>query len=234
MAVNVPGQAIGTVASPVFDSGGFMVAPKPSYGSIEQWGKEFRPFWESVDQMAASIQANAPEPTGLPLGAPSPNTVYKDERGRLYRHVVDPNFTREPFVARADDGTEEVHERMQFTKNWVALSLKDARDATDRTKTGEPPTDFWCGFTWLRGGYSQERYEYTELQKLAVEFDSRPLVFDQTASPTDAARIRHEVANMDRRNPTLPIETSATRRRGRPPKTAPSDDTADDSLSAED
>jgi hypothetical protein len=153
VAVNNPsGQAIGAVASPVFDGSGFAILPKPSYASIEQWGREFRPVWNSIDEMAASIQANAPEPTGLPPGAPNPNTVYRDDRGRYYRHVVDPNFTREPFVARDDDGADEVHERMQFVKNWVALSLREARDATDRIKSGEPVTDFWCGFTWLRGG----------------------------------------------------------------------------------
>lgn len=217
---------MGSVGGIVFDANGVAVPPQLPYTSLEAWSSAFSREWASIEAMAASL-ATAPRAEGLPDQAPSPNTVYQDERGQLYRFVIDPDVTRRPFVQ--DD---MVHESVQMRKQYVALSLDAARAATDNrnAEAGEPETDFWCGFTWLRGGYSPERWAPVEVQRSAVHGGGPALVFTQPASPTDAARIRHEVANMDRRAPTLPIETAPKAKRGRPAK--PTDDTDHDAALA--
>lgn len=217
------GTAIGAVGGGVvLDSSGVVVPPQLPWATPRQWPEMFREEWGSIEELSASLAAMAPKPAGLPDGAPSPNDVYRDDRtGLLYRHVIDPEFRREPFVQRNDDGSGEVRERLQFAKRFVALSMQKARDATDRrnAEAGEPETDFWCGYTWLRGGYSPERTGPVEAQMMAMRSGGAPLVFDQPASPSDAARLRHEVANLDRRSPTLPVESVSPKRgRGRPPK----------------
>lgn len=226
------GQAFGNTHGIVFDSNGVAIPPKQGWSLLDGWERSYRAAWGSLDELNASL-ASAPEPKGLPEGAPSPNAVYL-EGGALIRYVVDPDVKREPFVSRGTgpDGEDEVRERLQFRKQYVALTLEGARLATDKRKEGEPETDFWCGYTWIRGGYSPERTAPVEVQ-IANLGTGPQLVFDQPASPTEAARIRHEVAAMDRRAPTLPIEPAAAqKRRGRPPKAT--DDTAGATSPAED
>jgi hypothetical protein len=110
-------------------------------------------------------------------------------------------------------------------KQYVALSLEAARLATDKRdpEKGDPETDFWCGYTWIRGGYSPELVAPVAVQ-MATQH-APVLTFDQPASPTDVARIRHEVSRIDRVNPTLPIETSKP---ARPRKAKPAPDTQND------
>lgn len=206
-------QAFSTsAAGVVFDNQGVAIPPKASYPIIEQWARAYVTAWSSLEDMSNSLNAMAPTSKGLPEGAPSPNAVYA-EGGMLYRYIVDPDFQRVPFV-----NGDAVEERMQFRRQPVALTLDGARRETDQGRE----TDFWCGFTWIRGGYSPERTSPVEVQAEAERQGGQKLVFSQPMSPTDEARIRHEVARMDRQAPTLAVEPAAQKRRGR----KSSDDTA--------
>lgn len=202
------GYSVGHAPSIVFDASGAAIQPKHAYISYERWERAFRREWGSIDEMAASLKEMAPPAEGLPDGAPSGNTVFRDERGTYFRYIVDPEFKREPFVS----GSDEVRERVQFKRQNVALSLTDAQERTDKRRPDEPETDFWCGYTWIRGGYSPERTAPVVAQIDAIANGGAPLVFDQPASPSDVARLRHEVSRLDRTTPTLPVEAPPVKR----------------------
>lgn len=204
----------------VLDSQGVAVVPQAPYRLLDEWKAAYRPAWGTLEELDASLRT-APPPQGLPENAPNPNAVIA-KNGRLVRYVVDPDYFREPFVQRSDDGAEEVRERTKFIERYVALSLEGARTATDTRREDEPGTDFWCGFTWIRDGVSPERWAPSETQARGLSTAGPSLIFDQPASPTAAARIRHEVANMDRRAATLPVETTAPKR-GRKAAPMPTD-----------
>jgi hypothetical protein len=234
------GATFGQQHGIVFDSQGVAQPPQRPYPIIEQYQRMYRTGWASLDELNASLQT-APPAGGLPDGAPSPNAVFLED-GMLVRYVIDPDVKREPFV---QDGA--VNERIQFRRQYVALTLEGARAATDKRNIdeGEPETDFWCGYTWIRGGYSAERTFPVMVQARQEGRRGSELVFNAPMSPTDAARIRHEVAHMDRTSPTLPVETSQASgmarpssepKRGRPPKAATStpDTTAGETPPAED
>lgn len=220
------GVTFGQATNVVIDANGMSVAPQRPYTLLESWERAFVAEWESVEAMGASIQASPP-PGGLPDGAPNPNSVFREEgTGKLCRYVVDPDVARDKFVQQTDDGHEEVRERTAFRLQYVALSLAAAREATDRRNVdrGDPETDFWCGYTWIRGGYSPERWAPVAVQ---MQTQGKPsLVFDQPASPSDVARLRHEISRLDRTTAPMPIEAAAPQKRPRKAIATPSDTTA--------
>lgn len=183
----------------VFDSQGVVVQPKLGYSMLDEVRRVYRTAWASLDDMNASIAANAPVPNGLPDGFPNPNHVFLAD-GLLVRYVVDPDVERQYLVV--DDHVEET---IQARRQLVALTLEGARKETDAGRE----TDFWCGYTWIRGGYSPERTIPVMVQAAAAAKDAEALTFRQPVSPTDAARVRHEVAAMDRKQPTLPVVRSS-------------------------
>lgn len=197
------GQAI------VFDQQGVMQVPNRPYTVIDSALREVPaplnpddgPGWRTVEEMTASIRRNAPEPKGLPEGAPNPNTVYLKD-GQYVRYVVD---TAEAATTYIRDG--RVMRDVRFTPRLVSLTLKGARAAS---AAGTTPCDWWSGFTWIRRGQIPER-DFKVMQKLAEHSNiGDVLTFEQPVSPTDEAVIRHQVEHLNRVRPTLPIETADT------------------------
>ncbi len=140
-------------------------------------------------------------PSGLPKGAPSPYEV-KDEGGDLVRYVV----SAEPQETVIIDGA--VKNRIRFAKRYVSLTKAGARAADEAGR----PTDFWNGFTWLRGGVKPEKdFAVMAHQQQLGETDG--MVFEVDASPSDAAVLRHQVARMDLATPPVPVERSEPARR---------------------
>jgi hypothetical protein len=187
----------------VLDSQGVAIPPRRPYDSIESYERLYRTDWASVDELKASL-ASAPPAEGLPDQAPDPNDVFLYE-GRLVRYVVDPAEQRR-FVVR----NGAVEEDTAFKRQAVALSLAGARSETDAGRE----TDFWCGFSWVRGGYSLERTFPVMVQVAAIGAGDR-MVFTQPASPSDTARLRHELARVDRQTPPMPVETGAPAPKGK-------------------
>lgn len=200
-AVNVTG-----IEGLVIDAHGVAVPPRRPFLLLDEMLRKVKAngVWESREDMVASIEANAPKPDGLPQGSPNPNDVYS-ENGVLYRFIVDPDFARE-MVVRGDS----VKERIQFKRRPVALSLVQARRMTDSSTAEEDrTTDWWNGFTWMRGGYSPERDFTVIAQAASISVGSKPLVFEADANPSDVARLRHEMSRIDRNRPALPVMTEA-------------------------
>lgn len=196
------GQAI------VLDMSGTIQVPNSPYTVIESEMNKLQRMntWPNIQAMMSSIKRNAPEPKGLPDGAPNPNTVYQKD-GQYIRYTIDSSEARENYV---EDGI--VKERIPFTARMVSLSLDGARKASGALKADGTTTrcDYWNGFTWLRNGYTPERDFPVIAQQSSRSVDGQRLVFSQPVSPTDEARIRHEVAHMDRTRPTLPVEMAST------------------------
>src|SRR5947209_8004779 len=71
--------------------------------------------WPSVEALASSLKTGAPEPRGLPEGAPNPNTVYL-KNGQYVRYVVDTSEAQQPYVK---DGV--VTRDVPFTVRMVSL-----------------------------------------------------------------------------------------------------------------
>lgn len=198
------GTLVTGVEGLVMDAHGMAIPPKRPFVILEDYLRKVRASWPSKSEMAASIEANAPTPRGLPEGSPNPNDVY-EANGVLYRHIVDPEFLREMVVR---DG--KVREQIQFKKRPIALTMSEARRMTDTsTFEDDHSTDFWNGFTWLRGGYSPERDFPSMVKAAMISVGDEPLIFEVDASPTDVAHLRHEMARLDRNSQIMPIMTDA-------------------------
>lgn len=176
---------------------GSIAAPRMPYPQIDsEMNKIHRSnVWPTVDAMLASIRQNAPEPKGLPEGAPNPNTVYL-KNGQYVRYIVDTSETAEPFV---ENGV--VKRPISFKTRAVSLSLEGARKAT----AAGTDCDYWNGFTWFRKGYTPERDFPVMMHQASLGVAGERLIFAQPVSPSDEAQIRHEVSHMDRSRPTLPV-----------------------------
>lgn len=202
------GQAI------VLDMSGTVQVPNTPYAVIEsEMNKvqrtnpgEIGPSWPNLQAMLGSIKRNAVPAQGLPKDAPNPNQVYLHD-GQYIRYVIDSSETREHYVEN-----NVVHERISLVIRNVSLSLEGARRASGTLKADGTVThcDYWNGFTWLRNGYTPERDFPVMAQQASRSVQGTRLVFSQPVSPTDEARIRHEVSHMDRTRPTLPVETADT------------------------
>lgn len=172
-------------------------APQRPFALLEDQMASVSGGHASLEDLQASLK-NAPRPEGLPDGAPNPNEIQKDGAG-YYRVVV----SQEPREYVTVDGA--LKERMRFTKRRVAPTMAGARAASD----SGTPTDFWNGFTWLRDGYKPERDFQMILQSNQRGADDE-LVFDVDASPTDVARISHEMGRLNASRAPFPAETSRT------------------------
>jgi hypothetical protein len=174
-----------------------------------------RPYALLEDHMAAIVDgyrdlgaleralAGQDRPDSLPDGAPHPNEV-KEEGGDLVRYVVGPGF-RDQLVR---DG--RVVERVTFEKRYVSLTMAGARAAD----SPERPTDYWNGFTWLRGGFKPER-DFPVMAHQANQPGAQDLVFEIEADPSNAAVLRHQIAAMDRGTPPLPVAHTRPASRGK-------------------
>lgn len=196
------GQAI------VLDMSGTVQVPNSPFAVIESEMNKVQKghAWPNVEAMMSSIRRNAPEAKGLPKDAPNPNQIYNRD-GQYIRYVIDSSEIREHYV---ENGV--VMERVALAIRNVSLSLEGARRASGTLKSDGTTThcDYWNGFTWLRNGYTPERDFPVMVQQASRSVDGTRLVFSQPVSPTDEARIRHEVSHMDRTRPTLPVETADT------------------------
>jgi hypothetical protein len=169
-------------------------APQRPYALLEDQMAQITSGYRDLGALQAAL-AGAPEPGGLPEGAPNPNDVVEDG-GDLVRYVPSQD-TREHFIVNG-----EVRERIRFEKRYVSLTMQGARaaDSPDR------PTDYWNGFTWLRGGFKPER-DFAVMTQMATGENNQPLVFDMPASSTDVAVLHHEMRRADAARPSLPVET---------------------------
>ena len=200
------------------DQSGMVQAPRLGYTVFQTAIDQIRPAWPSVDALKASL-TTAPAPGGLPEWAPNPNDLYLHQ-GVLTRLVVDAREQRIPYVTA--DG--QVVEDIKFTRRPVALSMDEARRASD----GGVPTDFWNGFTWLRSGYSPERDFPTMAQALEIAAENEALVFSQPLPDNDIAVVRHQINRINQQRPPSPVRG----KRGRP-KSQPAGD-ADGASESED
>ena len=172
-------------------------APQRPYALLEDHLAAVRPAgYRTVEDLKAAL-ATMPAPSGLPEGAPNPNDVVEDRNGDLVRYVVSGD-TQDQFIR---DG--EIRQRIRFVPRYVSLTLEGARAAD----SPERPTDYFNGFTWLRGGFKPERDFTTVMQQSTAE-DGTPLVFDIAASATDVAVLHHEMRRAEAGRPSLPVESS--------------------------
>ena len=194
----------------VLDADGMAIPPRRPFLVIDELLRKVRLGWATVGEMVASIAAEAPLTQGLPEGAPNPNDVLS-ENGVYFRWIVDPDFHRE-MIVRGDD----VKEQIQFKKRPIALTLELARRMTDSSNLEtDRTTDFWNGFTWLRGGYSPEREFTVMAQQAAITHANKPMVFEVPAAPGDVARLRYAMDRINQNRPAmtvLPVEIPQTAR----------------------
>jgi hypothetical protein len=176
-------------------------APQRPYAILEDHLASVADGYRDFAALSAALKG-APEPAGLPPGAPNPNEIVERPDGWV-RYVV----SGEPRDRYVND-RGQVMERVRFTPRYVALSISGARaaDSPDR------PTDFWNGFTWLRGGYKPER-DFAVMTQQALGPENEPLVFDMPASSTDVAVLHHEMRRADAARPSLPVEATPSERR---------------------
>lgn len=168
-------------------------APQRPYALLEDHMASIVDGYRDLGALKRAL-AGQDRPDSLPDGAPDPNEV-KDEGGDLVRYVVGAGF-RDQLVR---DG--RVVERVTFEKRYVSLTMTGARAAD----SPERPTDYWNGFTWLRGGYKPER-DFAVMMQIATGVNNKPLVFDMPASSTDVAVLHHEMRRADAARPSLPVE----------------------------
>jgi hypothetical protein len=173
-------------------------APQRPYALLEDQMAQITSGYRDLGALRAAL-AGAPEPSGLPDGAPNPNDVEEDG-GDLVRYVPSQD-TRDHFIVNG-----EIRQRIRFEKRYVALTMAGARAADSPAR----PTDYWNGFTWLRGGYKPER-DFAVMMQIAAGVNNKPLVFDMPASSTDVAVLHHEMRRADAARPSLPVETPAAR-----------------------
>jgi hypothetical protein len=171
-------------------------APQRPFALLEDQMASVSGGYADLTALMASLK-NAPRPQGLPDGAPNPNEIKEDGSGGYYRVVV----SQEPREYVTVDGA--LKERIRFTKRRVASTMVGARGASE----AGTPTDFWNGFTWLRDGYKPERDFQMILQSQQAGADEE-LVFDADASPTDTARLQHEMGRLAASRAPFPAETS--------------------------
>jgi hypothetical protein len=174
-------------------------APQRPYALLEDAMASVVGGWASLEALQASLKS-APEPQGLPKGAPDPNAVEGGEGG-MFRYVVSQD-TRDRVVV--DD---QIHETLRFERRGVSLTQQGARAASENGT----PTDYWNGYTWLREGYKPERDFPVMMQAAATAGADRELTFTVPVSATEAATLRHEVARIESARPPLPVERSSTR-----------------------
>lgn len=152
----------------------------------------------SVERMRASLAANAPEPAGMPVGAPSPNDVV-DEDGVLVRYIVAAT-PPERFIR---DGA--VRETVNYVSRRVALSQEQARLESDRGN----PTDFWNGFTWLRDGYKPER-DFAVVAAQNAGTAQRRFSYERDVDATDIAQMQRDFKRIEAVSDPLPVVPAAT------------------------
>jgi hypothetical protein len=159
-------------------------APQRPYAILEDHLASVADGYRDFAALSAALKG-APEP--------DPNEIYVVSGEPRDRYVNDRGL---------------VMERVRFTPRYVALSISGARaaDSPDR------PTDFWNGFTWLRGGYKPER-DFAVMTQQALGPENEPLVFDMPASSTDVAVLHHEMRRADAARPSLPVEATPSERR---------------------
>mgnify|MGYP001586543406 CR=1 FL=1 len=172
----------------VLDASGVVQAPNLPYTVIDSAMRLIRPSHPSMQAVLASIKENAPQPHGLPPGAPDPNEIFLKD-GKYVRYVIDSTEPREKFVAVLPDGRSEVRERLRFTSRLVCPSLEAARKAV----AAGQKADFWNGYTWIRDGYKPERDFPVMAAQAARMVDGDEIVFEQAVSSTEEAAIRHSV-----------------------------------------
>lgn len=171
-------------------------APQRPYALLEdQMARVVGGYRTVADlQQALAGQERAP---GLPDGAPDPNEVV-DEGGSLYRYVV----SQEPRAFVVRDGA--LMEDIVFERRAVSLSMEGARTASQNGT----PTDYWNGFTWLRDGWKPER-DFQVIASGRATDGAQRVVVSAPASPTDTARLQHEVNRMNLAQPPVPTEAPA-------------------------
>jgi hypothetical protein len=177
-------------------------APQRPYALLEDQMARVAVGYRTMEDLQTAMAA-APEPQGLPAGAPNPNEVVQDRNGEYVRYVP----SQDAIEQFERDG--QVMQRVRFTPRYVALTMEGARAATQEGRE----TDYWNGFTWLRGGYKPER-DFPVMAQQAAGANQEPMVFEQVASPSDVAVLRHAVRQADLARAPLPVEPSrpATRR----------------------
>ena len=190
----------------VIDSNGVVQAPRLGYAVLQEALSAVRPQWSSIEELKQSL-LNAPKAQGLPEGAPNPNELFMHQ-GEMVRYVVDSREQRVPYVNDAGQVVEDV----KFRRVAVSLTLEGSRRASDNGIE----TDFWNGFTWLRGGYSPERDFPSMMKAIEVAAEGDSFTFTQPLPDTDVAVVRHQINRLDQQRPPMRVQTDKPKR-GRPP-----------------
>ncbi len=200
----------------VIDSNGVVQAPRNAYVVLQEALNMVRSGWATLEDLKQSLQS-APPARGMPEGAPSPHQLF-DYQGQMVRHVIDSNEQRVPYINEAGQVVEDI----KFRRVAVSLTLEGARKATD----SGAETDFWNGFTWLRGGYSPERDFPSMVKAMELAAEGAALTFTQALPDTDVAVVRHQMQRIDQQRPPLTVQTTQKPRQGRPKLPHETDQTA--------